>query len=592
MRSRADTARGARFSVWAPLARSVEIVFDDARYALLEGEGGRWQIELDATRAAAPYRYSIDGAAPLPDPRSRWQGDGVHGRSGGAHAGIPPPRRGGFRPKPLREALIYEMHVGTFTPQGTYATACERLGHLAELGATYVEIMPLATFPGRHGWGYDGVDWFAPHPAYGTPGELAALVEACHRHGLGVLLDVVYNHLGPDGNYLARFGPYFTDRVRTAWGDAMNYDGPDSDEVRSFVIDNARMWLADYGFDGLRLDAVHAIYGFEAVHVLEDLASAVKTLAAELDRPLLLIAESDLNNPRLVQAPEQGGYGLDAHWEDDFHHSLHRFFTGETSGYYADFSGLPDVAKALTAGYVYQGRHSAFRRRRHGRPPHHVEPQQLVVCAQNHDQVGNRAFGERLSMLVDGPKLKAIAALTLLSPFVPLLFQGEEWGAKTPFLYFTDHSDPELGRLVAEGRRREFSGFGWAGDIPNPQAADTFLRSKLDWRELGVPWHADLLHWHRRLIRIRRAKLESGAGQPPGAEVRFDAAAAWLTVLHQGVLGVFNFAAHRQRVPVPDGAWELVLASAEPQPAWSNEVAAGATRIFVDARLAEILLRI
>ena len=583
----------AVFRVWAPRARTLEVVFGDARHALRPVEGGHWRVDLEAQRADAPYRYAIDGSEPLPDPRSRWQAEGVHGESAAADLGDrsaagdraaarATPR---FRARPLREAVIYELHIGTFTPQGTYAAAAERLGHLADLGVTHVEIMPLATFPGRHGWGYDGVDWFAPHPAYGSPHALASLVDACHRHGLAVLLDVVYNHLGPDGNHLARFGPYFTDRVKTAWGDALNYDEADSDEVRRFVIDNARMWLADYGFDGLRLDAVHAIYSFEAVHVLEELACAVRALAIELGRPLVLIAESDLNDPRLVHTAERGGYGLDAHWEDDFHHALHRFFTGESSGYYGDFNGLPDLARALADAYVYQGQYSAFRRRRHGRAPLHVAAHQLIVCAQNHDQIGNRAFGERLSMLLEPPQLKAVAALTLLSQFVPLLFQGEEWGAKTPFLYFTDHSDPELGRMVAQGRRREFAAFGWTEQIPNPQEPATFERSRLDWREIEQPFHADLLRWHRELIRIRRVKLAAG-GPARRAEVRFDAAEGWLTHEHQGVLTVCNFATRRQRVPLPAGTWELALCSQMPAVQWTNDVDGGATGIFLDPDLA------
>jgi maltooligosyltrehalose trehalohydrolase len=383
-----------------------------------------------------------------------------------------------------------------------------------------------------------------------------------------VLLDVVYNHLGPDGNYLAQFGPYFTDRYKTGWGAAINYDGPQSDEVRRFVIDNALMWLRDYGFDGLRLDAVHAIFSFEAVHVLEELAQAVKELGRELKRRFVLIAESDLNDPRLIRAASHGGYGLDAQWADDFHHALHRFFTGETAGYYADFRGLEDIAVALRDGYVYQGQYSAFRKRSHGRSPAGTEPQQFIVSSQNHDQIGNRAQGERLSMMLELPQLKAIAALTILAPFVPLLFQGEEWGARTPFLYFTDHQDAELGRLVAEGRSREFSAFAWAGVVPNPQAADTFTRSKLDWAELSQPRHAEMLAWYRALIRLRRDKIvvpressADSAGSSAKAATNIDAAAGWLTFVHNGVLAAFNFADAPQPVPLPDGEWIRVLRS-------------------------------
>jgi maltooligosyltrehalose trehalohydrolase len=576
------------FSVWAPDAKSVELIIEDRRIALEPLADGRWQKDVAAAPGAG-YRYSVDGSAPLPDPRSRWQPDGVHGASHVVEAGSLAAARGAPRTPPLSDAVIYELHIGTFTPQGTYAAAREKLAYLAELGVTHVELMPLASFPGRHGWGYDGVALYAPHPAYGTPAELAAFVQACHAQGLAVLLDVVYNHLGPDGNYLAQFGPYFTDRYKTGWGEAINYDGPQSDEVRRFVIDNALMWLRDYGFDGLRLDAVHAIFSFEAVHVLEELAAAVKDLGRELKRHFVLIAESDLNDPRLIRAIAHGGYGLDAQWADDFHHALHRFFTGETAGYYADFHGLEDVATALRDGYVYQGQYSAFRKRSHGRSPAGIEPQQLVVSAQNHDQIGNRAQGERLSMMLEAPQLKAIAALTILSPFVPLLFQGEEWAARTPFLYFTDHQDPELGRLVAEGRSKEFSAFRWQGAVPNPQAADTFARSKLNWTELSEPRHAEMLAWYRALIRLRRDKVVMPPESSPDstkAVTNFDAAAGWLTFVHNGVLAAFNFADAAQPVPLPDGGWTLVLRSdsgaAMPQEATpQKDMPAKATFIFI-----------
>jgi maltooligosyltrehalose trehalohydrolase len=553
------------FSVWAPNAKSVELLLDERRIPLAAAAEGYWQADVPAA-AGQNYRYSLDGADGLPDPRSRWQPAGVHGASQVFEnaADVRMPARSVFRAVPLDQAVIYELHVGTFTPEGTYAAAQSKLAHLCELGVTHVELMPLATFPGQRGWGYDGVDLFAPLPAYGTPAELAAFVHACHSHGLAVLLDVVYNHLGPDGNYLVSYGPYFTDRYKTGWGAAINYDGPHSDAVRRFVIDNALMWLKDYEIDGLRLDAVHAIFSFESVHFLEELSIAVRALSKEVGRDLLLIAESDLNDPRLVHSVARGGYGLDAHWADDFHHALHRYFTGETDGYYADFHGLRDVATALREGYVYQGRYSVHRGRRHGRPPAGVEPQQLVVSAQNHDQVGNRAQGERLSNLLDIGPLKAVAALTLLSPFVPLLFQGEEWGASTPFLYFTDHQDPELGRLVAEGRSKEFSAFRWAGAVPNPQDLSTFERSKLNWSELSQPPHVELFEWYRQLIRLRKDRPEmprESRTDAPAPRVNFDEAADWLTFVHNGVLVAWNGSNRVQQVPVPGGEWQLVMRS-------------------------------
>jgi maltooligosyltrehalose trehalohydrolase len=565
-------------SVWAPSAKSVELAADGRRVPMQADANGYWRVDVDASSVRDGYQYSIDGSSPLPDPRSRWQPDGVHGASRVlGPADVHHFRHSSFRPKPLREAVIYELHVGTFTPEGTYAGASARLPYLVDLGVTHVELMPLATFPGRRGWGYDGVDLYAPFPAYGTPAELGRFVDACHGCGLGVLLDVVYNHLGPDGNYLNRYGPYFTDRVRTAWGEAFNYDGVHSDEVRRFVIDNALMWLREYEFDGLRLDAVHAIFDFEATHMLEALALAVHRLGTELKRSFVLIAESDLNDPRLVQSAARGGYELEAHWVDDFHHAVHRYFTGESAGYYADYHGLPDIATALSQGYIYQGQYSAFRQRRHGRPPRGVTADQMVVAAQNHDQIGNRARGERLSMLLDVPQLKAIAALTLLSPFVPLLFQGEEWGASTPFLYFTDHQDPQLGRLVTEGRTREFGSFQWSGQVPDPQAAATFERSKLDWAEPTRPPHAELLDWHCRLIALRSAK---GRAQPTRPKVKFDADAQWLRFEHSGVAALFNFSAVPQRVPLPAGSWDLALDSAASGDEMPLHIPAHGTRIY------------
>jgi maltooligosyltrehalose trehalohydrolase len=480
------------FSVWAPKAKSVDLLWAGQRLSMRQAEGGYWEVDAQHACTGDRYQYSVDGGQPLPDPRSRWQPDGVHGSSALVDGGeLRQIHASGFRARPLREAVIYELHVGTFTSEGTYAAAQQKLEYLAGLGITHVELLPVATFPGRHGWGYDGVDWYAPQPSYGTPQDLARFVAACHEKGMAVLLDVVYNHFGPDGNYLSGFAPYFTDRVKTPWGDAINYDDHDSDGVRSFVIDNALMWLRDYGFDGLRLDAVHAIYSFEAVHVLEDLAAAVRALSIELSKDFVLIAESDLNDPRLVQAPARGGYGLSAHWADDFHHAIHRFFTGEAGGYYVDFNGLKDIAAALRSGYVYQGQYSGYRRRRHGRTPKGVNSDQLVVFSQNHDQIGNRAQGERLSMLLQPARLKAIAALILLSPFVPMLFQGEEWGAKTPFIYFTNHENQELARLVTEGRTREFKAFSWKGDVPDPQAPQSFMNSKHNWAELEDAAHAE-----------------------------------------------------------------------------------------------------
>lgn len=576
-----------RFTVWAPEAKTVELSLNGGRHSMTRDDEGNWSVEVAPPEAGgARYQYILDDGDPLPDPRSRWQPEGVHGPSEtvdaaalrAVAAAVP------FKQKPLEEAVIYELHVGTFSSEGTYAGAAARLPHLASLGVTHVELMPLATFPGEHGWGYDGVFLFAPHPAYGTPLELAEFVRACHGHGLAVILDVVYNHLGPDGNYLDRYGPYFTDRWKTPWGRAVNFDGPDSDGARRFVIDNALMWLRDYQFDGLRLDAVHAIFDTRATHILEELADAVADLEKAEGRPLVLIAESDLNDPRVVLPPELGGCGLHAHWADDFHHAAHVLFTGERDGYYRDFRGFADLPKILESGYLFQGDYSQSRRRRHGRPPRGVKPHQLVVCLQNHDQSGNRAAGERLSMLVEPPRLKAAAALLLLSPFTPMLFQGEEWGARTPFLFFTDHRNPEIAEATREGRREEFKAFGWKSeDVPDPQDAETFRRSVLRWDELQRPEHADLLAWYRTLVHLRREARGAAGDAAVESAAAFDEEERRLTLRRGNVLAVFNFGERERVAPLPDGKWRAVLATGDfPEEARGSVPApAGSVAVFV-----------
>jgi maltooligosyltrehalose trehalohydrolase len=542
-------------SVWAPDAGVVELVIGDERRPMERGDNGWWTAEAQLP-AGVDYAFSLDGGQPLPDPRSPWQPAGVHGPSRTIDHSAFPWTDGDWRGgPPLSAALIYELHVGTFTPEGTFEAVVAKLPHLLELGVTHVELMPVAEFPGRRGWGYDGVDLFAPHAAYGGPDALKRLVDACHRAGLAVLLDVVYNHLGPDGNYLGSFGPYFTDRYATPWGQAVNFDGPHSDQVRDFVCDNACMWLTDYHLDGLRLDAVHAIFDTSATHVLEELGARVHALEAHLGRRLVVVAESDLNDPRLVQPVEVGGYGLDAAWSDDFHHALHAVLTGERSGYYEDFGSLADLARALQSAYVYDGRYSPHRRRRHGRPPDGVPARRFLGYLQNHDQVGNRAQGERSAALMGLRRLKIGAALVLTSPFVPLLFAGEEWGASTPFLYFTDHQDPDLGRAVSAGRRREFAAFGWDPEaVPDPQDPRSFERSRLEWSELARPPHAELLDWHRRLVALRPHL--SGP-----ARVRFDEAAGWLALGRGTVIVAANLAKEPRHVPLVEGTGEVLLTS-------------------------------
>ncbi|MEZ5266339.1 MAG: malto-oligosyltrehalose trehalohydrolase [Acidimicrobiales bacterium] len=387
----------------------------------------------------------------------------------------------------------------------------QHLDHLEQLGVGAIELLPLNTFPGRRGWGYDGVAWFAPHPAYGTPDDLKALIDDCHGRGMAVVVDAVYNHVGPAGNHLWAYGPYFTDRHHTPWGQGLNVDGPDSDEVRRFVLDNAVMWLRDYHVDGLRLDAVHAIIDHSAVHLLEELAATVAELTTLVDRELWLIAESDSNDPRLVRSRDAHGFGLDAQWADDLHHAVHVALTGERDGYYADFTGLPDVAKAWHGVFVRDGVYAPSMRRRHGRAVGELPPRRFVTSLQNHDQIGNRARGDRIGQLVGPARQKIGAALVLLAPTVPMLFQGEEWAASTPFQYFTDHTDPALADAVRDGRRREFAAFGWRPeDVPDPQAAATFEASTLRWDERHHGVHADMADWYRTLLELRR-RFPAGA---------------------------------------------------------------------------------
>ncbi|HZM31971.1 MAG TPA: malto-oligosyltrehalose trehalohydrolase [Acidimicrobiales bacterium] len=502
--------------VWAPLAsRTVEVVRGDGRRTLLAAtERGYWAGDVPDLGPGGDYGFSLDGGPARPDPRSPFQPDGVDGLSRVVDHGAFPWTDGGWGGMDLPRSVLYELHVGTFSPEGTFDGVAARLDHLVDLGIDAIELMPVAAFAGARGWGYDTVHAGAPHAAYGGPDGLRRLVDACHARGVGVILDVVYNHLGPAGNHVGEFGPYFVDAHPTNWGPGLNTDGPGSDEVRAWVVDNARMWLRDYHLDGLRLDAVHAIVDESATHVLEQLSIAVADLAGEVARPLWLIAESDLNAPRFVRTPDAGGYGLHASWADEWHHALHAVLTGERDGYYEDFGPLDLLAKALRQAWVYDGTYSPHRQRTHGRPPTGLDGGRFVVSTQNHDQVGNRARGERLGHLVSADRVRIAAALLLTSPFVPLLFQGEEWSASSPFQFFTDH-DPELGRLVSEGRRREFAAFGWlAGEVPDPQSPATFDRSVLRWDEVGEPGHAEVLAWYKELIALRRS-VPALAGTPP-----------------------------------------------------------------------------
>lgn len=553
---------GSDLKVWAPLAERVEVEISGQRAAMQTGERG-WHTWSGKTLLHdVDYALWLDGEGPFPDPRSPSQPQGVHGpsrhvdhaRFGWKHAE--------FRAAPLRDALIYELHVGTFTPEGTFSAAIRHLDELRLLGVTHVELLPVAEFAGTRGWGYDGVDLYAPHHHYGGPDGLKQLIDACHGQGLAVLIDVVYNHLGPVGNYLGKFGPYFTDTYHTPWGSAVNLDGAGSDEVRRFFIENALMWLRDYHADGLRLDAIHALVDRSAVPFLQQLQREVDNLAAALGRPLVVIAESDLNDTRVLRAPEQGGMGINAQWSDDFHHALHAVLTGETFGYYQDFGSLANLAKVLGSAFCYDHRYSEHRQRMHGNSTDGLDGSRFVVALQNHDQIGNRGAGERIGHLVEPDQARLGAALLLLGPFVPLLFQGEEWGATSPFLYFVDFEDPVLQQAVREGRQKEFAAFGWDPDsLPDPQAVSTWRRSQLHWAERKADRHRALLTWYQALIALRRQHPEFAAAEFDATAVAFDEQARWLRLRRSRFAVLCNFAAVAGSVPLDAATGQLVLAS-------------------------------
>ncbi|HEY0772591.1 MAG TPA: malto-oligosyltrehalose trehalohydrolase [Nocardioidaceae bacterium] len=501
-------------TVWAPRARSVDLLLPEGRHPMSAGERGHWHLTVEVA-PDSPYAFSLDGGDPRPDPRGLRLPDGPHGWSqlfDPAEYAWTDTRWTGVQ---LEGAVIYELHVGTFTREGTLDAAAERLDHLVDLGVGYVELMPLAPFPGRHGWGYDGVAPYAVHEAYGGPAALQRFVDAAHSRGIAVCLDVVYNHLGPDGNYLAELGPYLTDTHHTPWGAALNLDAPDSEPVRRWVLDNVRQWLRDFHVDALRLDAVHELHDDRALHLLEEMSREVDELALAEGRRMFLIAESDRNDPRTVtprgRGDAVGGLGIHAQWADDVHHALHVALTGETQGYYADFADPGALAKAMRSPFFHDGTWSSFRGRRHGRPVDAatVPGWRFVASLQTHDQVGNRATGDRISAALPAGLLACGAALLLTSPWTPMLFMGEEWGASTPWQYFTDHTDPDLGEAVRQGRRSEFASHGWdENDVPDPQDPATFAASRLDWSEVAEGDHARLLQWYRDLIRLRRERRD------------------------------------------------------------------------------------
>ncbi len=597
-----------QFRVWAPFANvmAVELVDQDRMAIPMQRSAqGYFDATVEGLGPRARYRYLVEGKLARPDPASRFQPDGVHGPS----VVIDPESFGwtdaAWRGMPLNDMIIYELHVGTFTQEGTFEAIIPHLSYLKDtVGITAIELMPVAQFPGGRNWGYDGVYPFAPQSTYGGPDGLKRLVDACHAMGLAVILDVVYNHLGPEGNYLGEFGPYFTDRYRTPWGAAINYDGPGSDEVRQYIVGNALYWVTEYHIDALRLDAIHGIYDFSATHILKELAFSVQTQAARLNRQVAVIAESDLNDTRVIDPPAHGGFGFDGQWNDDFHHALRVVLTGEQRGYYEDFHGIQDLGAAVREGFVYNGRYSAHRRRRHGSSSQHCRPSQFVVFSQNHDQIGNRAVGDRLSTHLPFDLLKVARALVLLSPNIPLLFMGEEYGETAPFQYFIEHGDADLIEAVRLGRQGEFAHFGWkAEDIPDPQDRATFERSRVN-RERLDERQAGLCRWTSQLIQLRKTipSLGPGDAKTIGHKVQvFEEEKA--LVIHRWVTGggasliVLGFNALPTTVMLrePHGTWQRrVDSSAEEFGGVGKtmtaklEVASAGTTLIVPAHTAAV----
>ncbi|GGM29115.1 malto-oligosyltrehalose trehalohydrolase [Micromonospora yangpuensis] len=552
------------FRVWAPAAARVRLRLTGAGedHRMTRADSGWWHARVPQAGPGTDYVFLLDDSdQELPDPRSAWQPAGVHGPSRRYdHAAFSWTDRS-WTGRQLPGSVLYELHVGTFTPEGTFDAAVDRLDHLVDLGVDLVELLPVNAFNGEHNWGYDGACWYTPHEPYGGPDGLKRFVDACHRKGLGVILDVVYNHFGPSGAYAPMFAPYLSAQD-TPWGRTVNLDGPHSDEVRRYVVDSVTMWLRDYHVDGLRLDAVHAMPDTRAVPLLEELAVEVETLATHLGRPLSLIAESDLNDPRLITPREAGGFGLHAQWNDDAHHALHTLLTGERQGYYADFGSLECLAEVLTGGFYHAGGWSSFRNRHHGRPVdrQRTPGHRLVAYLQNHDQIGNRATGDRISATLSPALLRVGATLLFTAPFTPMLFMGEEWAASTPWQYFTSHPEPELATAVAAGRRREFAAHGWSGpDVPDPQDRQTFLRSRLDWAELDKPEHREMYDFHRRLIALRKSRADLSDPRLDTVEVRHGD--RFLLVRRGRTLVAANLADRAQRISTPGVVRGVLLAT-------------------------------
>ena len=554
------------FRVWAPDRARVELHIttpQDRRVPLTKNDSGYHEAVVDDCPEGTRYLFVLDGGDERPDPASRYQPDGVHTPS--AVVGMDFEWHDeGWSGIPLEDYVVYELHVGTFTNEGTFDAVIPHLDRLKQLGITAVELLPVAQFPGARNWGYDGVYVGAAQSTYGGPRALKRLVDACHQRGMAILLDVVYNHLGPEGNYLGQYGPYFTDRYKTPWGLALNFDGPHSDHVRWFFIHSALQWIDEFHFDGLRVDAVHAIVDHSAEPFLQDLNVALHARARQLGRRVYSIAESDLNDPRVITPREDFGLDFDSQWADDYHHTLHVLLTGERGGYYSGFERkVSSLARVLRTGYLYVGQHSNYRGRKYGLEPKTKDGAQFVVSIQNHDQVGNRMLGERLGDLVSFDQARLAAAAIILSPFVPMLFMGEEYGEKAPFQYFTSHSDQELIEAVRKGRREEFEDFAWQGEAPDPHDEETFLRSKLNWSLLDRREHASMWQWYQKLLALRRDTPALRRLDLRSLETHADDARQVLLVRRgadaEQVLLAFNFSDKAQNVDAPDGRWTVLL---------------------------------
>jgi maltooligosyltrehalose trehalohydrolase len=558
---------GVQFRVWAPGVNALAVqISTGLRHFQMQRDGEDFEAVIPDAAPGDTYCFVFDDGRTRPDPLSRSQPHGVHGPSQIIDPCAFNWSDQDWKGIALEDHIFYELHTGTFTPEGTFAGVGSKLGYLRELGITAIELMPVAEFPGGRNWGYDGVDLYAPHSAYGGPDELKKLVNACHQAGLAVVLDVVYNHLGPEGNYLSEFGPYFTDQYRTPWGRAMNYDGPGSDGVRRFAIDNALYWLTEYHIDGLRLDAIHGIFDFSALHILAELRDCFHEQAALLGRQAWIIAESDLNDVQVLNPRAMGGFGLDAQWHDEFHHAVYGYLTGANRAYLAGFDRLEPIQKAITEGFVHDGAYSAFRRRRFGSSSRDQPGQRFVAFLQNHDQVANTSHGLRLSRLISLDQYKLAVSLLLCSPYLPLLFMGEEFAETSAFEFFTSYGDPALAQAVTEGRRREVGELAIAGDFADPQAPDTFARSRITWSLIDEREHASMLRFYRDLIALRKRWPCLSNGRKDLTRVQVNEQAGTLRMDRTDLAGsqavmLCNFSEHAADFDFDPANWELTFSS-------------------------------